>query len=75
MVEMTEEFGNVPPHWLPYFCVANCDESAARATGLRGSLKVPPTDIPKVGRFSIIQDPTGAVLAIISFNSRMGLFS
>jgi predicted enzyme related to lactoylglutathione lyase len=26
---------------------------------------VPPTDIPNVGRFSVIQDPQGAMFAII----------
>jgi len=66
ILEMQPEWGNIPPHWMPYFLVANCDQSAERAKNLRGDLKVPPTDIPKVGRFSVIQDPTGATFAIIA---------
>jgi hypothetical protein len=32
---------------------------------LGGNLIVPPTDIPNTGRFSVIQDPQGAVFAVI----------
>ncbi len=66
ILKMDPGWGNIPPHWMPYFAVANCDQSADRAKKLRGELKVPPTDIPKVGRFSVIQDPTAAVFAIIA---------
>ncbi len=31
---------------------------------------VPPTDIPNIGRFSVIIDPTGAAIAIIKGASR-----
>src|SRR5262245_11868510 len=55
----------VPPNWMPYFRVADVDASASKAKELGGSLKVPPTDIPNVGRFSVLQDPQGAVFAII----------
>jgi predicted enzyme related to lactoylglutathione lyase len=66
ILKMDPGWGNIPPHWMPYFAVASCDQSAERAKKLRGDLKVSPTDIPKVGRFSVIQDPTGAVFAIIA---------
>lgn len=55
----------VPSHWLPYFAVDDCDASAAQAGSLGGTLIVPPMDVPNVGRFAAIQDPQGAVFAII----------
>jgi predicted enzyme related to lactoylglutathione lyase len=48
-----------------YITVANCDERAARATQLGGNVCVPPTDIPNVGRFSVIGDPQGATFSLI----------
>ena len=67
---MTEEWGEIPPHWMIYF--ADCDAGAERATELGGQVKVPPTDIPKVGRFSVIQDPQGAVFSIIKLSTARG---
>jgi len=72
MVEMTEEWGGIPPHWMVYFAVADCDGSAERAKELGGEVKVPPTDIPPVGRFAVIQDPQGAVFSIIKLSTASG---
>ncbi|HKB10120.1 MAG TPA: VOC family protein [Vicinamibacterales bacterium] len=55
---------SVPSYWMPYFMVASVDDSAAKAKQLGGKLMVPPTDIPKTGRFSVVGDPQGAVFAI-----------
>jgi predicted enzyme related to lactoylglutathione lyase len=65
MLAMQPEWGNVPPHWTPYFQVADCDATVAKATSLGGTALVPATDIPNVGRFAMLQDPQGAVFAII----------
>lgn len=66
MLKMTgEQWTGIPPHWMTYFAVADCDASATRAAQNGASVKVPPTDIPHVGRFSVIQDPPGAVFSII----------
>jgi hypothetical protein len=54
---------------MPYFAVGDADTIAARARELGGSLKVAPTDIPNVGRFSVIQDPQGAVFAVIQLTA------
>lgn len=54
----------MPPNWTPYFEVRDPDATAAKAASLGGKLIVPPTDIPNVGRFSVIQDPQGAVFSI-----------
>jgi predicted enzyme related to lactoylglutathione lyase len=57
----------VPPYWMPYFQVANCDTSTSQATQLGASVRVPPQDIPKTGRFSVLSDPQGAVFALFTF--------
>ena len=38
-------------------------------TELGGTLLVPPTDVPNVGRFSVFIDPAGACLAIIKLTA------
>lgn len=38
---------------------------AARCTELGGQVSVPPTDIPP-GRFTVLNDPQGAVFSIIT---------
>jgi predicted enzyme related to lactoylglutathione lyase len=53
----------VPSFWLPYFAVADCDASTAKAQSLGAAIYVPPTDIPNVGRFAVVADPQGAVFA------------
>jgi len=71
MMEMTLQHGDAPTHWLPYVVVADCDASAKKVTDLGGKLIVPPKDIPKVGRFSVFFDPTGAGLAIIQLTGHV----
>src|SRR5205085_5103696 len=31
MMKINKEWGDVPPHWMPYVMVANCDETAKNA--------------------------------------------
>jgi predicted enzyme related to lactoylglutathione lyase len=65
MMQIMKEWGNVPPSWTPYFMVTDCDGSVAKIGQLGGSTKMPPTDIPNVGRFAVVSDPQGAVFQII----------
>jgi len=53
------------PMWLPYVRVEDCDAVAERAQKLGAKPLLPPTDLQGVGRFSILQDPLGAAIAII----------
>ena len=57
-----------PPHWMIYVAVDNVDESAAKATSLGGTIANGPMDIPNVGRFTIVKDPTGAAVALFTMN-------
>ena len=68
MYQMTEEYGEAPSHWMSYVAVDNVDESAEKVKQLGGNICVPPTDIPNVGRFCVVNDPTGATFSMITMN-------
>lgn len=57
---------SVPVTWLPYVHVADVDATTERAHSMGAEVKKPPSDIPGVGRFSIVADPTGGVLGYIT---------
>jgi len=65
MMQIGPDWGPVPSHWMPYFQVAELDASAEKGKSLGGTFRIPPRDIPEVGRFSILLDPQGAAFAII----------
>jgi predicted enzyme related to lactoylglutathione lyase len=65
---LSEAPAHVPPHWLPYFAVEDCDAATKRAEALGGRSIVPAMDIPGVGRFSVLGDPQGAPFAVIRLN-------
>jgi hypothetical protein len=54
-----------PAHWMAYFYVSNCDQTAAKANKLGGKALLAPMAIEKVGRTAILADPQGAVFAVI----------
>jgi len=62
MVSMDPTMG-IPSHWLSYLTVDDVDELVQRAGELGIEVRFPPTDIPEVGRFSVLADPTGAHFA------------
>lgn len=68
MLKMTEEWGDMPSHWMSYFSVEDCDQMVAKAQELGGEVCVPPTDIEGVGRFAVINDPQGAVFSVIALS-------
>jgi predicted enzyme related to lactoylglutathione lyase len=53
------------PHWLPYVAVDDVDATIARARKRGARIPVGPEDIPGIGRFGVLEDPTGAMLAIM----------
>ena len=69
--EMGAEFGGMPTHWMAYVAVSDVDAAARRVGELGGKVCVPPTDIPKVGRFCVINDPTGGTMSLIKITGPM----
>lgn len=56
---------HVPPMWLPYVHVVDCDAAVAKATALGAQVPMDGTDVPGVGRIAVLHDPLGAAIAII----------
>ena len=52
------------PYWLSYIAVKDVDGSTRNARELGAKTLVEPMDIPDIGRFSVIADPTGAAVAL-----------
>ncbi len=66
MMQMPPTTPDDAPHqWLGYFGVDDADASAALAVAMGATTFVPPTDIPEVGRFTVLGDPSGATVALL----------
>lgn len=48
------------PVWLGYIAVRDVDETVAAILAAGGAIRMPPTDIPEVGRIAMATDPDGA---------------
>jgi predicted enzyme related to lactoylglutathione lyase len=69
MMAITPEQGDTPPHWMIYISVRDVDAAAQQCESMGGEIIVPAHDIP-VGRWALLQDPTGAKFAIYKSRSR-----
>lgn len=56
-----------PSGWGIYVTVTDVDETARKVPEFGGKVLVQPTDIPRVGRYCIIEDPLGAVITAITY--------
>ena len=56
-----------PCGWGIYVTVTDVDETAAKVPEFGGKVLLEPTDIPRVGRFCVIEDPQGAVITAITY--------
>ena len=70
MMKIDPSFGPIPPHWLTYMAVDDCDACVARAVELGGTPKMPAMDIEGVGRFALLDDPSGATFAVIKLDPK-----
>ena len=67
LLQMNEEWGDLPPHWMVYFSVADTEASAARVKELGGAVNVPPFDT-SVGKISVVADPQGGHFSLIQLD-------
>lgn len=51
-------------HWMLYFAVRHCDETAELAQALGGQVVRAPTNIP-MGRYAVLEDPQGGTFSIL----------
>lgn len=57
---------DAPTHWEQYVRVDDVDAARTRATGNGGKALGDVMEVPGIGRFSLIADPTGATLGVIT---------
>ena len=55
-----------PAYWLTYIAVDDVDAATAKVGETGGTVMVEPFDIPDIGRMSVVRDPQGAVLALVT---------
>lgn len=60
----------VPPHWTGYILVDDVDEMATKVGQHGGALKSGPEDIPGVGRFAAMTDPSGSPFYLFKPNGQ-----
>lgn len=56
--------GQIPPHWMAYIAVDDLDAMVAKAKALGATIRIASHQVEDFGRFAIIQDPTGAGIAL-----------
>lgn len=62
---MPPDVGDMPPLWMIYFAVDDCDRAARQIRDSGGRIHREPADIPGTGRFAIAADPSGAGFGIL----------
>ncbi len=66
MVPIAADWGPAPPNWSVYFGVRDCDATVGKTEWLGGKVLCPAMEVDGVGRFAHLQDPQGAVFAVIA---------
>lgn len=62
----------LPTQWLVYIVVADLDESIGRCKALGGRIVAGPKASMGNSRYCVIQDPAGAVAALIAYEAQAG---
>ena len=57
----------MPPIWMPYFMVHKIDPVVIKSKELGGKVHIEKQDVPETGKFSLIEDPTGAMFYLFEF--------
>jgi predicted enzyme related to lactoylglutathione lyase len=69
MMQIQKEWGPVPPHWMPYIQVDDCQATVAKAEKIGAKAIVPTMEI-EVGRFATIRDPQGAHFSVFEMRRK-----
>jgi len=69
MMAFPPEAKDAMTSWAVYFAVESCDGTVAEVKKLGGKLAVGPMDIPNIGRFAVLEDPEGAMFAVLQPSS------
>ncbi len=62
--ELPGGMDGIPPHWNSYITVDDLEAATERAGELGGTIIEQPFEVMEAGRMSVIQDPTGGIVAL-----------
>jgi predicted enzyme related to lactoylglutathione lyase len=65
MMAIQKEWGEVPPNWAVYFCVADVETAVAKVQELGGNVLTMPMPVGELGKLSVVQDPQGSIFTIM----------
>lgn len=65
VLQMTDDWGDLPPHWMAYFGVASAEEAKAAVEANGGAVPYGPFATP-YGRMIVATDPSGAAISFIT---------
>lgn len=57
---------DIPAHWLLYLAVDDVDAAVRQTAASGGTVLRPPWDVPGVGRVSIVKDPSGGAIGLVT---------
>lgn len=63
ILQMTDEWEGIPPHWMAYFAVDDTDDACAAVEQAGGKVVAAPFD-SDFGRMAVVADPQGAVFMV-----------
>ena len=72
VIGMTTGPEGAPRGWFTYFHVADVDAKAGAVTSAGGTVHLPPTDLPGVGRIAFVEDPQGILFYLMKPDPAMG---
>jgi uncharacterized protein len=67
MMSLPPDMQQMPLHWGTTVTVGDVEATIKTAEELGGKVLMQTQDIPTVGKFSVIQDPQGAVITLITY--------
>lgn len=70
ILQMTDEWGDMPAHWSVYFEVEDCQTSAEKVAELGGTVKFGPFEAP-VGHIAVCADDVGAHFYLMQLSEEL----
>ncbi|MGB0454749.1 MAG: VOC family protein [Bacteriovoracaceae bacterium] len=68
MMANQKEWGEMPSAWSVYFTVTNIVETVSKVIDNGGKIIMDVFEVPKVGKMSVLQDPTGAFFCLAEWD-------
>ncbi len=70
ILQRPPEMAGGPVRWASYITVDDVDKRVAAAEAAGATIVAPAFDIPEVGRMATLRDPVGALISVITYETR-----